>query len=91
MVSYTGCSEIAFTADNESKYYGPFHPVADRPVLKKELRSGSLEIGIESIIPDTWEFSPIVVLEYDNGTKTNLYGFGIKTVENGKAKARIEF
>ena len=77
--------------NGKTSYYGPFSFNWDEAVYKRQLRRGKLIFELFGPEQDIWTFSPILLLNYSDGTKKELYGFGNKVLETGKTVIEIDF
>jgi hypothetical protein len=72
----------------KTPYVGPFKFLYNAPVYKRDFVRGQFTVKIEGENPDEWLFSPIVILQYSDGSKRELVGFGTRLLKTG-AEAEV--
>ena len=72
-------------------YVGPFLMEFQAPVYKRSFIRGEFSIALEGSAPDTWTFSPILILTYSDGSKKELYGYGNQQVNVGDTPLVFKF
>lgn len=72
-------------------YVGPFLMDFQAPVFRRSFIRGEFTVELEGPTPDTWTFSPILILTYSDGSKKELYGYGNQQVSVGEAPLVFKF
>lgn len=80
-----------FEYSAKTPYNGPFELQWQGIVYKRDLKKGFFTVEIEGNVPDTWVFSPILILEFTDGTSEKLYGYGNRTISVGGESTRFDF
>jgi len=89
VATLTNAGDLEF--NGKVAYNGPFNLKWDNVVYKRDLKKGKFTVKIDGLLADKWTFSPILILDYSDGTKNQLYGYGNKEVEVGKDGVIFEF
>jgi hypothetical protein len=89
VASLTNAEDLEFS--RKVPYNGPFSLNWEGIVYKRDLKKGKFVVEIKGPNADKWSFSPILILDYSDGTKNQLYGYGNKEIEVGGATATFEF
>jgi hypothetical protein len=76
---------------SKTPYNGPFELLWPGIIYKRDLKKGFFTVEIESSLPDTWVFSPILILEFTDGTSEKLFGYGNRSISVGGEPTRFEF
>ena len=72
----------------KTPYVGPFKFDYNAPVYKRDFIRGQFTVKIEGETPDEWLFSPIVILQFSDGSKRELVGYGTRLLKTG-AEAEV--
>lgn len=72
----------------KTPYVGPFKFSYDAPVYKRDFIRGQFTVKIEGEKSDEWLFSPIVILQFSDGSKRELVGYGTRLLKTG-AEAEV--
>ncbi|MBX7052526.1 MAG: hypothetical protein K1X54_10870 [Flavobacteriales bacterium] len=84
--------KIEFVSDKQDgSYYGPFHPDLLYATLKKQLLHGKFEFTLEGKSTDHWEFSPLMIIHYTDGTKNSFFGYENQELNTGQAPLEFKF
>lgn len=75
----------------KTPYVGPFKFSYNTPVYKRDFIRGQFTVKIEGENPDEWLFSPIVILQFSDGSKRELVGFGNRLLRTGGAPEIFKF
>jgi hypothetical protein len=93
-----GGKEVACLSEGENvefsgktPYNGPFELQWQGILYKRDLKKGYFTVEIEGDAPDTWVFSPILILEFTDGTTEKLFGYGNRSISVGGEPTRFEF
>jgi hypothetical protein len=89
VATFTNAADLEFSG--KVAYNGPFELKWNDVVYKRDLKKGKFIVKIEGTNQDKWTFSPILILDYSDGSKNQLYGYGNKEIEVGKDGAVFEF
>lgn len=89
VASLTNAEDIEFSG--KVPYNGPFLLKWEDVVFKRDLKKGKFTVEITGLKEDKWTFSPILILDFSDGTKNQLYGYGNKEVEVGGEVVTFEF
>lgn len=85
-------SGLEFKSDKpEGSYFGAFTPEPNEPVLKKQLSHGSFELTMEGKTKDHWEFSPLMIIRYTDGTKNSFFGYENQVLDTGAEPLIFKF
>jgi hypothetical protein len=75
----------------KTPYVGPFKFSYNTPVFKRDFIRGQFTVMLEGDKPDEWLFSPIVILQFSDGSKRELLGFGNRLLRTGGAPEIFKF
>jgi hypothetical protein len=75
----------------KTPYVGPFKFSYNTPVFKRDFIRGQFTVMLEGDKPDEWLFSPIVILQFSDGSKRELVGFGNRLLRTGGAPEIFKF
>jgi len=89
VATFTNAEDLEFSG--KVAYNGPFNLKWENVVYKRDLKKGRFIVKIDGPNADKWTFSPILILDYSDGTKNQLYGYGNKELEVGKDGVVFEF
>ena len=89
VATLTNAEEFEFSG--KVAYNGPFQLIWEDVVYKRDLKKGKFTVQITGAQADKWTFSPILILDYSDGSKNQLYGYGNKEIEVGGEAVTFEF
>lgn len=89
VASFTNADDLEFSG--KVAYNGPFQLKWEDVVYKRDLKKGKFTVQITGPQADKWTFSPILILDYSDGSKNQLYGYGNKEIEVGGEAVTFEF
>lgn len=89
VANHTGLDDMKISA--AIPYSGPFDLDISGTVYKRDLKKGRFVVTISGDKTDEWMFSPILILNFSDGTDKKLYGYGNKTISTKGENAVFEF
>lgn len=89
VASHTGLSDLKISS--EIPYIGPFELTLNGTIYKRDLKKGNFKVDITSDQKDDWTFSPILILNYSDGSQNKLYGYGNKSISAGGQAVQFDF
>lgn len=90
LIFYEGLSDFRIDGKNYP-YMGPFEMKFNEQTFQRYFIRGEFIVQAEGPKEDTWEFSPILILQYSDGSKRELYGYGNRTITTGGEPAVFKF
>jgi len=89
VVSHSGLSDLLI--GSAIPYTGPFDLTINGIVHKRDLKKGNFKVDITSPKNDIWTFSPILILNFSDGSQNKLYGYGNKSISTDKEFVQFDF